>query len=254
MAAKKKASASRALVNVDEELSREVAAIQDRISAPESNRISIKDKIFTFPDGEQRQGPLPLVILDFRAWNLYYDKPYDAQNPAPPVCWAQGERPNELVPSDKASELQADTCAECWANEFGSGVGDAKACKNTRLLAVMRPDDDPESGTIYTLSCPPGSIKAFDGYVGAVARMFSAPPIRHVVSVTFHPESRHERLLFTDPQPNPNYREHFQRREEARMLLQVEPDPSNFEAAAPKGRATSKKKSAAKKKASARRR
>lgn len=251
MASRKKGTE---LANVDAQLEQEVANIQDRISAPETNRISIRDKIFTFPGGEQHPGPLPLVILDFRAWHMYYNKPYDAQNPAPPVCWAHGARPSELTPSDNAPEIQADACATCWANEFGSGVGDAKACKNTRLLAVMNPDDDPETGTIYLLSCPPSSIKAFDGYIGAIARMYSAPPIKYIASVTFHPESRHEKLLFTDPQPNPAYREHFQRREEAQMLLQVEPDPSSYEPAKPQGRTASKKKAAAKKKTSARRR
>lgn len=245
MAGRKKPTGT-ALANVDEELNKEVAQIQNRIGAPETNSISIRDKIFTFPDGRVEQGPLELVIVDFLAWNQYFDRPFDAKNPAPPVCFAYGREVRNLVPSENAPERQAEACESCWANEFGSGNGDGKACKNQRRLVVMDPHEDPESGPLYTLNVPPASLKKFDGYVSTIQRVYQAPPIKVVTSVSFHPESVYAQLIFHNPQPNPNYREHFARREEARLLLEAEPDLSGYEPAKPKrsARSTGRKRAA----------
>jgi hypothetical protein len=42
--------------------------------------------------------------------------------------------------------------------------------------------------------------------------------------------------VFSDPQPNPNIGVHFARQEEAKAMLTVEPDVSQFVKAAPVGR------------------
>lgn len=256
MASKKKASArsgGKELANVDAALAQEVAGIKDRVGAPETNNIRIKDKVFTFPDGRIQDTPLHMVVIDFMAWNTYYDRPYNANDPRPPVCFAYGQNVRDLMPAASAPEPQAESCAGCWANEFGSAAnGTGKACKNTRRLVLVDPNEEPSEATLYTMSVPPTSTKGFDGFVNGVAQFYQKPPIAVVVKISFHPEMRHEALIFSDPQPNEQYREHFGRREEARLLLENEPDLSNYEPATT-GRSASKKKAAAKKKAVARR-
>lgn len=249
-ASKKKASSSnKEIANVDEQLSQEVAAIKEQVGAPPTNNISIKDKMFTFPDGRVLE-EMRVVIIDFMSWNLYYPDPFDPRDPKPPVCFAYGKELSELAPSENSPEIQADSCVECWANQFGSDGKNGKACKNTRRLAVIDPEDDPNEPEIYLLSVPPTSLKKFDAYVNGVARFYQKPPIAVTTHVGFHPESSYSSLIFSDPQPNPNYREHFALREYAREILEAEPDLSNYQG--PR-QAVSKKKAASKKKTAARR-
>lgn len=225
------------------QLQDQAANIKDRIGAPESNNISIKDKIFTFPDGHVVQDSIEVVIIDFMAWNQYYNQAFDPKNPAPPVCFAFAENPRNLAPHEASPEPQADTCAQCWANEFGSGTGDGKACKNQRKLAVIPAGEDPLEGPMYTITVPPTSIKKFDGYVNTVARLYNVPPIGVKTTIRIHPESVHVALLFDNPEPNPELGAHMDRQDEARDLLQTVPDTSGYEPpkkSAGKGRAKRK--------------
>lgn len=253
-ASKKKAAArssgSKEVANVDQELANEVAGIKERVGAPETNAISIRDKMFTFPDGRVIDGAMHMVIVDFMNWNMYYADKFDPQNPKPPVCFAAAKEMQNLAPSENSPEPQASECNGCWANEFGSD-GNGKACKNTRRLVVLDPEEDPAEATLYTLSVPPTSTKGFDAFVNGVARLHQKPPIAVVAKVMFHPEKNYPTLVFTDPQPNETYREHFARRDEAREMLEAEPDMSNYEP--PRGRGAATKKTASKKKAGARR-
>ena len=211
------------------QLQDQAQGIKDRIGAPETNSISIKDKIFTFPDGRVVQDSIEVVIIDFMAWNQYYDRPFDPKNPAPPVCFAFSENPRNLAPSDEAPEPQASTCAECWANEFGSGTGDGKACRNQRKIAVVPAGEDPVDGPMYLMTVPPSSIKKFDGYVSTVARLYNVPPIGVKTTIRMHPETNYPALLFDNPEPNQDLGGHMERQDEARDLLQVVPDLSGYE-------------------------
>lgn len=53
------------------------------------------------------------------------------------------------------------SCAECPYNQYGSGDGRAKACKNRRMLYILM------EGELFpvTLSLPTGSLKEFTKYV-----------------------------------------------------------------------------------------
>lgn len=228
---------------VKKQLQQQAEGIQSRIQSPESNAISIKDKVFTFPDGQIFNEALEVVVVDFLAWNNYYPDQFDPKNPKPPVCFAYGEDINSLAPSANAPEPQAKTCAECWANEFGSGVGDGKACKNQRRLAVVMADaEDPEEAPMYTISVPPSSLKKFDGYVGTVARLYNVPPVGVKTTIRMHPESTYSMLLFESPEPNENIAAHYNRMQEARVLLEAEPDLSGYEPPKKKGAARGRKR------------
>lgn len=223
---------STALTTIEEQMEREAAQeIMKRVAAPSGNGISIRNKQFKFPDGRVLDGPIDVVILDFVSKNLYYTGRFDPQNPSPPKCFAIGRVITEMKPSPNSPDVQSESCSGCPMNEFGSD-GAAKACKNTRLLAVV------ESGVpdapIMTLSVPPKSLKAFDGYVSKVATLLKRTPYGVVTRIGFHPEAEHEQLVFGNPQPNPQLAEHVARRAEAEALLFVEPDTSRAEAPARK--------------------
>lgn len=213
------------VANIDAQLAEEAENIQTQIGAPATKNISTKDKQFTLPGGLVLQAPLDIVIIDFLSMNSFYPEKYNASNPQPPVCFAISRSPTDMTPSKNGTDVQAKSCGGCPMNEWGSD-GDGKACKNTRVMAVMLASDDAATGEIYTMSVSPTALKAFDGYVGSISKLFKAAPIKVVTSVMFHPEKDYPSLMFGPPQPNGAYAVHFSRRAESSLLLEAEPDYS----------------------------
>ena len=218
-------------VNYAEQLAKEAAEISKRIATPSGDRIRFNsNRSLITPDGNEGE-ELEVVVVDFVSSNLFYDGPFDRDNPQPPGCFAIGVEPSLLVPSPNSPNKQAETCSACPNNQFGS-AGKGKACKNTRLLAVLPPDADEET-EIWTLKVSPTGIKAFDGFVAGVNRAFQFPPIGVVITVGFSDAKDFPSLEFTDPQPNDNVATHFGRQDEAREMLLREPDVSSFGAEKP---------------------
>ena len=58
--------------------------------------------------------------------------------------------------------------------------------------------------------------------------VFQMPPVSVVTTVSFDEGSDYPSLRFGDPQPNENLAVHFGRQEEARKLLETEPDVSQY--------------------------
>lgn len=233
MAAKKKVSkkktgmAKRAntnIVDIKKQLQAEAAGISDNIGSPETNAIKIKDKVFTMPDGTIIQDSLDVVVVDFVSRNNYYEGKWDPKNPEPPACYAIGKVVKALVPSKQAADVQVrggKSCDECPMNQWGSD-GDGKACKNTRLIAVVLPDDAEKK--LYTMSIPPTAIKSFDGFVGSVAKLFELPPIGVVATITFHQDKSYPLPLFGDVRPNEHIQDDFAFRPDAETMLMAEVD------------------------------
>jgi hypothetical protein len=219
------------LVAIREQMARDVAALEGKTAPPSGIAIRItQDKQFILPNGVKTPGPLSLVIVDFNSQNKYYTDAYDPKNILPPVCFAIGDSPTTLVPSVNSPERQADACATCPMNQFGSAPkGEGKACKNTRVLAVLPGDADADT-PLWTLSVSPTSNKVFDGYVKDIARQFQVAPYGVITTVSFDPNVTYASLVFGDPHPNTNLEVAFSRRAEAAKLLQTEPDVSSYEA------------------------
>lgn len=235
MSTAKKGGAVARVKDVDAQLEAEAAQVSDRISAGENKRISTNDKVFTLPDGRILKGPVDFIIVDFTNANMFYDRPYDPNNPSPPACFAIGKIPGEMVPSDNAPDPQSGDCASCWANEFGSR-GNGKACKNSRRLAVMLAEDEPGDGDVFTLDVSPTALKAFDAYVNSLSKIQGKAPVQVITEVDFHPEKTFATLIFGNARPNDDYADHFQRRGEAEILLTAEPDVSEYQPLAAAGK------------------
>ena len=229
----KKAS-SGAVVNIMDALRAQAEANAARVEPGGGKSIRIgQDKSFTLPDGTKTREALQLVVVDFVSRNEYYEGAYNKDEITPPACFAIHPEPKQLAPSANSPDKQCDDCASCPMNQFGSApTGAGKACKNTRLLAVLPPDADDET-EIWTLKVSPTAIKAFDGFVAGVNRAFQLPPVGVVVTVGFSDAKDYPSLEFTDPQPNNNVAVHFGRQEEAREMLLREPDVSAFGAEKP---------------------
>lgn len=220
-----KKPASGAIVSIQEQLRAQAAAAASKIAPAGGNKIRYSKGKFVLPNGSEAE-TLDVVVVDFASVNTYYENGYDKDNIVPPNCFAIHPEPKGMIPSNNSPDKQCDDCGSCPQNQFGS-AGAGKACKNTRLLAVLPPDADADT-PMRTLSVPPTAIKGFDGYVGSVLRTFQMPPVAVVTTVSLDPNEDYFKPLFGDARPNDNLEVHFARREEAEEMLKVEPDVSSF--------------------------
>jgi hypothetical protein len=240
MAANKKAPAGKNLpMSYDEQLAKEAAAIQSRIQAPAGDRVRYNaNKSFQTPDGAEGE-TLQVVVLDFLSTNMFYDRPFNKDNPMPPACFAIGSEPSLLVPSDNSPDKQSDSCTGCPMNQFGSASsGSGKACKNTRLVAVSPlagDGEDPADMPIWIMQIPPASLKAFDGYVRALASKHQSVPVRFLTEVSMDSNETFAapRFAVVRPLDNDELGAVMGLREQARERLLVEPDVSTYEAPKP---------------------
>ena len=89
--------------------------------------------VFSVPGlaGDEAEKELTGIILDYTTPRAYWDTP-DPVEGTPPVCMSE----NSIVSSD------GKPCAHCPYNDFGSKDGDsnAKACKESVLLFLLRPN------------------------------------------------------------------------------------------------------------------
>lgn len=223
---------SSAVVDIRAQLQAQAAAMNERTAPATGINIRTAGKKFSFPDGRKDDGPIDLVVIDFVARNEFYESDFDKDNITPPACFAIGTIPTKLTASDNSPQKQSDDCSSCPMNAFGS-KGKGKACSNTRLLAVVEPGADAES-PIYLLKVSPTGLKSFDGFVQSTSRTFQLPPVGTVVTVGFDDGEDYPKLVFSDAKPNEDLDVHFGRQEEARQLLNQEPDVSGYEAPKPK--------------------
>jgi len=223
------------LVSIKAAMAAQLADLSNRTAPPGGNAIRVtQDKKFILPDGTSTPGPLELVVVDFTSKNAYYEGAYDPKAIVPPACFAIGTNPMKMAPSKNAPLPQSTDCQGCPNNAFGS-AGTGKACKNSRVLAVLPPDAD-EGTPMWILSTSPTANKGFDGFVTSVARVFQTPPVGVIVTVSFDENETYAKLVFSDPQVNPNLAAHFGRQAEAQAMISVEPDTSKYVKAPVKGK------------------
>jgi hypothetical protein len=224
-----------------EQLANESANIASRISQPGGDRIRYsKQNQLVLPDGSEVD-ELEVVVLDFISSNVFYDRDYDPKNPIPPACFAIGANPAELVPSKNSPAVQSTTCKACPNNQFGS-KGNGKACKNTRLLAVIPYDGlvDGESD-IWIQSIPPTSVKSFDAYVQLLSVRHKSVPIGVRTMLSMEPKADYAspRFKVLGLLDDELLEKANQLRSSAQTRLLTEPDVSAYQSpkskAAPRG-------------------
>jgi hypothetical protein len=139
--------------NADSSLLKELEGLSitlDRIKIPAGGGLMFE---ITGDDGE----PEPVkeiegIILHHHAINSFYKEKYTGGN-NPPDCGSYDGKFGEGNPGGE--------CAKCPHNQFGSGEGSGKACKNKRRIFILR------EGELFPfiLSLPPASLKEFTNYI-----------------------------------------------------------------------------------------
>lgn len=224
------------VVSIKEALAAQVAANAGKTAPPTGSKIRCtQDKFFMLPNGQKTAGPIVACILDFGTTHDFYASQYDSKNPESPICFAIGSDPRNMVPHATAPEPQHDNCQSCPMNQFKSAAnGKGKACKNGRNLALLPADnsgqDVDHEAEIWTLDVSPTAIKAFDAYVGDLARQFGSPPVAFLTEISFNPDVTFPQLMFSNPQPIGSIGEAMARQAEAAEMLTVAPDVSGYAA------------------------
>lgn len=222
-------TATKEVKSIQDELKAELATLKERVEPPSGFKISTKGKVFTLPDGSSNPGPMNCVVLDWVTANIYFEGIYNPNDIKPPACWAISDKPAGMGPSDKVPKRQdVDKngkknvgCKDCVKNEWGSGTGRGKACKNTRRLLVVPAKAGAETQP-WVLDVSPTGLKHFDKYVNSMADM-GMHPIQVVTEVSFDESEAYPSLRFKAAKPHDNLEIMWALKEQGKSILHQEP-------------------------------
>lgn len=218
-------------INYEVMLQNETRAITDRLASPSSTRVRLRGNYsIVLPDGSEGE-EIEVVIVDFCSNYAYFDQPYDPDTPMPPACFAISFDQKTLSPSPNSPDPQADSCATCPMNQFGSSlVGKGKACKNTLQLAIMPVAYDDTDPPLWTVSIPPTGIKHFNAYAVRLASRYRTVPIGVVTKISLKREVSWSEPLYEVVRPlrTEEFETYLSRREQAKEMLLTEPDVSSY--------------------------
>lgn len=206
---KKKATASKAVatrssqsnlpVSWEDRLSKYAQQEAQKIPVGLGQSISIRGGVFKFAGADLGEA-MDVIVTHHAFTNAYYDQPYDSDNPVPPTCFANGMDSKTLVPVENSPEKQAEACAGCWANAFGSDQrGKGKACKNMATLLLLPADievDGFEDPQVATINVPPTSVANWNKFAEKMTKGLKRPTWSVVATIAFDPKSDYEKLIF----------------------------------------------------------
>lgn len=123
----------------------------DRVKLPAGGGIAFEIPSAEGEEAEMSKDITGVIVFNHPAFAYYVDKYTGGNNP--PDCGS--------FDGVKGIGTPGGICAECPYNRFGSGEGQSKACKNKRMLYILR------EGELFPvmLSLPTGSLKSFTNYV-----------------------------------------------------------------------------------------
>ena len=246
-------TSNQSLATIDQELANEVLDLKSQIGQASGNKIKVESSgDIILPDGGNLGNEIQLVVVDFVSRNNWYSGPYIPGQVSPPDCYAIGKVISTMSPEADSPAIQSDKCSTCELNQFGSGAnGKSKACKNSRLAAVLVIDpENPDAhnapdAPLYTIDLPPTAIQSFDGAVAAVARSLAGPPVKAILTMIANNAGTYALIKFVDPVPNPDYALHYARRAETVDMLNRKSDFSAPASKPQRGRAPARRAPAA---------
>lgn len=170
---------------------------------------SLKSGVLSLGEDELPNNEMAVIILDSAHINKYYAEGYDPDQRSPVTCYSIGRDTLEMVPHPEVvarGQQQADSCAECPMNRFGSAEkGRGKACANrARLLCIpagtlekrtgeFKPINDLEhfqtAGPAF-LDLPVLSAGDYSKYVKQLGTAMRRPPFAVVTHVRVVPDSK----------------------------------------------------------------
>ena len=220
-----------------------------------NSAISFKSGAMSYMGAPIKGNTMPVCVIDSALENAFYDQKFDPDKPVAPVCFAfgTGEVGEVMAPHPDSEKPQAETCAKCPQNVFGTAdTGKGKACKNQRKLALIHGDIvDKNSGDIATTSIAratlsPMNAPVFSKYALQLAAARDTPPLGVISQMTCVPDAKSQFKIewaYVHDVPNAALGALLARQEEAHAALfkpyqrNAEPAPAPAKKAAVKGKA-----------------
>lgn len=190
-------SESKELVNMDE-LLRGLAKEATAVERPSVSTIGTRAGQLKYNKQPIPGNKLDCIIIASTHTNMFYEGVFDEDNPANPVCYAYSATGTDMVPHPTSSKPQADSCADCPHNKWGTAIkngkpGKGKRCKQTRHLALVPASTTPEevsTAELAVLKLPVMSVTNWGNYVNKLATLFSRPPLGVITTVSTRPDDK----------------------------------------------------------------
>ena len=163
------------------------------IETPASNFISTRGGRLSYQGNEIPGNKMNVVVIASMMENHYYTDRFDPDNLSSPKCFAFSEDGQGMAPHELSAEKQAETCAACPHNQFGSAdVGRGKACKNIRKLGIITEDglEDVGAAELAVLKVPVTSVKEWGSYVNLLNSNFSLPAFAVLTEISCVPHPK----------------------------------------------------------------
>ena len=173
-------------------------------------RIVPKNGIFRKVVGGEEMGKVKgnlnaiIVNASPSVGRIFYAKQWSPEaEPTAPDCFSNDGR----APDAGATEPQAERCDTCPQNIKGSGMGNSKACRYTRRLAVVLEEDfgTPLQGEVYQMNLASKSLfgdsvgdntHTFENYTKYLAN--NGKSLDYVVTqMSFNEDNDNQSVLFT---------------------------------------------------------
>ncbi len=192
----------------EEELAREAkvsAGVVENISV--GKQFSLKNGKLSFNGAEMPNNEAVAVILDHVHAYLWYPNGFDPTGPNTPSCFAFGYDPLTMGPHENSLEPQSDLCKSCDMNQFGSGSGKGKACKNTMKLALLaaasfnhktdeweleEDHDAYKHGDIAFLNVSVTSVRSYAAYLKSLEGAMKRPAWSVVTRIRVEPHNQNQ--------------------------------------------------------------
>jgi hypothetical protein len=194
-----KKTETKALTKWDEKFAKYAAESQEQVKGLTGGGPQVKFRAGSIEvaGGTVPNNRLECVVMATGLLNAWYKDEYDPDNPVPPDCYALAEKDkNSMKPHPDSPMPQCSSCSECAKNEFGSAPrGRGKACGNKVRLALLLASDLDDAAAASAAefamaTCSPTNVKAWAGYVSAIADEHGRPPWAVVTAVSSHPDSK----------------------------------------------------------------
>lgn len=253
---KKKTSRSKAVVksvsklpaNWKEQLREDAAEESERTPMGTGNRLTLKrNGQFSFQGADIGES-IECVIVDHVVVKQYFDTDYDEDNPSPPACFALKPNSKNIAPHDNSPDRQAETCEECWANEWASGRGRGKACSDKNRAALLHVDD--LNGDLILVEVPVTSGAAFNKYVTGLTKAAELPSYAVITELTMDEHADYQKLIFEliEEVPEKMLGAVMAKRDLAREMLMEPYDTTGYDSGSKKKKKKKAKKKKSKKK------
>jgi hypothetical protein len=152
------------------------------------------------------KGALNAVVVNAspKVGRIFYAKQWSPDSePTAPDCFSN----DGVTPDQGAANPQASACNDCQQNIKGSGMGNSKACRYSRRIAVVLEEDfnTSLSGEVYQMNLASKSLfgdssgdntHTFENYTKYLAN--NGKSIDHVITqISFNEDNDNQSVLFT---------------------------------------------------------